>query len=164
MKVQYFENNKNIKRMQYFIREWLGTPYRHMCKVKSRGVDCATFIIGLLEDMEIVNSFSLGFYPRDWHINGKTDLFLENIENFRDKIATVACGITLDRIDGPYYKFGDWLVFCLSPKGYANHSAIYLGDNKVVHCINGRGVVIDPVSKLGNKIKVAYRLHMEKNK
>ena len=58
-------------------------------------------------------------------------------------------------------KFGDVLTFATNKSGLSNHTAIYLGSKKMVHCINNLGVKIVQFRNLYRVLTYYYRLYIK---
>ena len=158
-KVPAFLNIQLQEKYRRVLATWEGTPYRYGVMVKGRGADCATFLAGTYIDLGIVEKFPVPYTSKDWHIHGD-NLFLERLKWFREKVHP-PYKITA----APSQKtivFGDWLAFRLCPKRYTNHSAIALGQDEIIHCVEGRGVVVEPISKIRKNLGLVYRLYREK--
>lgn len=153
-----FEYSQFREKMYKIILGWINTPYRHCTKVKGRGADCATFMAAIFEELGVIESFTVPYYAMDWHIHGQEDLFINNLEKFR---AEVARPYILEPLPAKkdIIEWGDWLVFAMSPRGYANHSALYIGDGNMVHCTEKVGVRIAQCLDFWPKLSRAYRLY-----
>nr|WP_294564470.1 hydrolase [uncultured Rhodopila sp.] len=59
-------------------REWLGTPYHHMGRVKGRagGVDCAMLLAEVYERAGLIDHIEVQHYPRDWHLHRRDERFV----------------------------------------------------------------------------------------
>jgi len=154
----YFNNSENVKKLGNELEEWLGTPYRHFCRVKGRGVDCALFLASVFVNLGIIKKLDYEYYSKDWHNNSLKNIFLINFKhNIRKNIAN---GLKVDRVETAIKPLlqGDWLMFTINSK-HINHSAIYIGDGKIVHAIQNRGVIIDELKTWKYYMKRSYRLY-----
>ena len=77
----YFEDEEKGAELGQRLAEWLGTPYRHHCGVKSLGTDCIHFVCRVLEEMGILKwrKNLVPNYPRDWHLHNTRELLMENL-------------------------------------------------------------------------------------
>jgi cell wall-associated NlpC family hydrolase len=76
------------KRVVEVAREYIGTPYHHMGRVKGAGVDCATllaevyFEAGLLE-----RPLEIDYYPMDWHLHRDEERYLKVVQQYCREIS-----------------------------------------------------------------------------
>ena len=159
MSKPFFASKERQEKLVEKAREWLGTPYRHCCKVKGRGADCALLVVGVYEELEIIDNYKSSYYPADWHINGDTELFLEKMQRFSEVLDVVPNQYSLEKVaELSQFKIGDWLVASLNSKGLSNHSAIYIGDGKIIHSLNNIGVIEENIDQYICKITCFYRV------
>lgn len=57
-------------------KTWLGTPWRHMQRVKGLGVDCANLPAAVYEACGLIDHVEAE-YPRQWMLHRKEDRFVE---------------------------------------------------------------------------------------
>jgi len=156
----FFATDERIEKLQSIIQSWMGTPYLHFCRVKGRGVDCAFLLVEIFREYGFYDSFSCRYYARDWHIHGKTEIFLEGMEQLKEVIDVAPNGVRVEKL---YYtpstelKLGDWLVFSMSPKGLRNHSGIYFPEGKLTHSLEYDGVICEKIEKYLPKLDVIFR-------
>jgi cell wall-associated NlpC family hydrolase len=108
-------------------RSWLGTPYHHMGRVKSAGVDCATFVCEVYEEAGITPHIVLDYYPKDWALHKNKERYLETVLKYSRIISKPEIG------DMILYRFGR----------VASHSAIVIEYPKIIHCALRIGVLED---------------------
>ena len=140
------------------LEEWLGTPYRHFCAIKQRGADCALFLSQVLINLKILKKIEYKYYSRDWHKNGIDEIFLNNFnlnikKNLREDLYCEEIQAAVHPVLA-----GDWLCFSINSK-YINHSAISIGSEKIVHCLQGRGVFEDKFKTWRPFLKKTFRLY-----
>lgn len=146
-------------RLNMEITEWLGTPYKYLGRHKKRGTDCILFILYILKDIGIFNNINPIWYPRDWYIQYADDfvlnMYLENRSNLRSDIKVRV--FSKDFINPEY---GDVLTFARECGRITQHAAIYISKDKIVHCINNRGVVYSQYGKwLSNRLTRVVRFY-----
>lgn len=108
---------------------WLRTPWHHQALVKGGGVDCAHFLVGVFENVGLVDAPDLGYYPPDWHLHQDRPRFLETLAQYADPVADSLPG------DIAMFKFGrhaahgsivvDWPVII---HAYRDERAVVLSD------------------------------------
>lgn len=154
----YFNNANNAMALGNELEEWVGTPYRHYTAVKQRGADCALFLSQVLINLNIIKKLQYKYYAKDWHKNGKEEIFLNNFysnmeNNLRKDLYCEEVQMTLYPIMA-----GDWLCFSINSK-YINHSALSIGANAIVHCLQGRGVIEDKLNTWKPFLRKTFRLY-----
>ena len=153
----YFSDERKKEEFRNALKSWLGTPHWHNVAVKGRGCDCASFIAASLLELGILTKLELPKYlPRDWHIHTTREYFLENFNKHQGFLKNGFAIVEISK-DSELW-FGDWLIFSLSPKRLLNRSAIYFGDNKIIHSIQPHGVRIDNLPKYYPRLRKVYRL------
>ena len=109
-------------------RSWLRTPYHHMGRVKTAGVDCATLLAEVYARAGVVPALEIPFYPPDWHLH-------QNAERYLGFILTHATEI--DGLPQPgdvaLWRFGK----CFS------HGAIVIEWPLVIHAYSGKGCILE---------------------
>ncbi len=132
------------KKFLQSIATWVGTPYRHMGKVKGREIDCSLFIGFVWMEIGIIKKYDIDeYYPRDWYFHSTNDFILEKyIENEKYlnhglKFKVIERAIPKDELF-----FGDVLGFKTKNALVTNHCCFYLGENKIAHALPHRGVCI----------------------
>lgn len=71
---------------------WLQTPWHHEARVKSAGVDCAQFLIGVYAAAGLVPEFDTGHYPPDWHLHRDEKRFLAHLLQYADPVESALPG------------------------------------------------------------------------
>jgi cell wall-associated NlpC family hydrolase len=87
---------------------WLGTPWRHMARVKGVGVDCANLPIGVYAAAGLIGDFDPAPYPRDWHIHKDHERIIPVIEGFGREIDPLA----VQKADLLVFKIGRVFSHC----------------------------------------------------
>lgn len=110
------------------IKKYIGIPYEYRGR-DFNGVDC--FGLVYLVFREEFNVYLPDFtYEETWYKQGRN--YIE------DNLGKVSWYI----VDPPYKKF-DGLIFYLASRKIANHIALYVGNNKILHVYEGEKVHID---------------------
>jgi NlpC/P60 family putative phage cell wall peptidase len=65
---------------------WIGTPWRHMARLKGVGVDCANLPIAVYAASGLIADFDPPPYPRDWHVHKREERITPVIERFGREI------------------------------------------------------------------------------
>ena len=103
---------------------WLGTPYRHMGRIKGVGTDCAMLPAEVYAAVGVIPPQAIAYYPLDWHLHQGAPLYL-------DRVLMHAREITVDQIQP-----GD-LVLWKYGRAWA-HGAIVISWPDCIHAaING---------------------------
>ena len=154
----YFDNPDRVKKFRELLLSWIGTPYRHMGRVKGRGADCTLFIAECAKEFGIFKKLEYDYYPKDWHLHSDKEYLLEGLERNKKNLADNL--LLLEVEDKENLMFGDWLVFSISPRGLSNHSAIYLGNEEFISALNKEGVCIKRLTKSWKKaLRHVFRLY-----
>lgn len=137
--MNFFDSDADWTRFSAIVDSWLGTPYRHVTMVKGRGADCALFIGACWKEAGILLDVTYDYYPKDWYVHSTTERVLDSLyRHFKNHAAK---GLTIERHDGPLQR-GDALALSMGCQGrVSNHTALYLGDDQVVHASPKHGVV-----------------------
>lgn len=109
---------------------WLGTPYRHMGKIKGGGVDCGQYLLQVYNRAGIIPVVDTGYYPQDWHLHQHGEKYLKELMRHAVKV---------DRDPLP----GDIIMFKWGR--CAAHGAIVLEWPRVIHSYVEQGVIISDV-------------------
>lgn len=68
-------------------KEWLGTPYHHLARIKKAGADCAMFPLSVYQECGVIpKEFEPAPYPMQWHLHRSEELYLKTIEPFAQEI------------------------------------------------------------------------------
>jgi len=155
----------NIEEWEKFRREllsWKGTPYKHLSRVKGRGVDCNMFIGSVLVECGYLKELNYDYYPKDWWLHTNKQLILDYVEkhrallreNYDFKMIWLKDKENLKLLEGDYLGFS-----LLNKKGIINHSGIYLGNNEFIHAAPKRGVCIEKLNDYWKRhLKLIIRL------
>ncbi len=60
-------------------KEWLGTPYHHMGRVKGVAVDCLTLLAEVYEKAGVTPFVEIPFYPPDWYLHREEERYLQGL-------------------------------------------------------------------------------------
>ena len=156
----FFGDLDRQEQFKQILFSWLGTPYRHQCMVKGRGADCSLFLGNALVEMGILDGMTYDYYPRDWHIHGTVEVFLNNFRANIDKHLSKNLEVTELSVSDPLM-FGDWIGMSFRSTGVTNHSAIVIGQDRIIHSRFGKGVSIDNWYEYKNFHTITFRV-MEK--
>jgi len=131
----YFDNKNHQKSLKKEMVEWIGTPYRYMAGVKGIGVDCAHFILCVLDEIGFLNlnSMSLPHYSKDWHNHTIRELARDE---FKKVIKADEFNFCQDNMVNKMLN-GDIILFNVAKA--SSHFGIYF-DNYVYQSIDGIGV------------------------
>lgn len=148
MWVPVFNDNESWARYYTELKEWKGTPYKHLKMVKGRGADCALFVAATWKWFGVISDVVYQYYPRDWYIHNPTEFVLNNLYwHMRHKGCQGYDVIKIDvRNPGSFIR-GDVIGFATGSKSVTNHAAIWIGyksetneRNKMINSINKHGV------------------------
>lgn len=108
-------------------REWLGTPYRHMGRVKGRdgGCDCLTLLAEVYARAGIVPRVEIPFYAPDWHLHRSDERYMAGLLRYCWPVSAP------EPADIALFRFG---------RAYA-HGTIVTQWPKLIHAWNRTGVV-----------------------
>ena len=131
-----------INKMLDYAKSMLGTPWHHQGRVPNVGLDCAGLILMSLKDCGlIVNA------PIDYARKVDPDVMLKVITDYCDAVEG-------GMIDGD-------LIF-MTFRHVPQHVGLYIGNNRMIHCYEGHGVVIQELVPFWkNRIVGTYRLKDE---
>lgn len=155
----YFEDKHNQEEFLKLLDTWKGVPYEHMGESKS-GIDCSKLLGKLLLEMGILNGNLEKVYKApDWYLSSKKEVLLEFV-NLTLKEHLNKKDFYFMKIPTPNeLRFGDFLFFAIASSGVCNHSAIYLGEERIFHCLTNRHCCYDQLNFSWKKrIAWAYRL------
>ena len=106
-------------------RGWLGTPYHHRASVRGAGCDCIGLVRGLWRELYGREPEAIGPYTGEWAEATGSEALLQ------------AAGRHLHPIALADAQPGDILVFRLRQNAIAKHTAIYLGEGRMIHAQEG---------------------------
>jgi len=153
----YFADDEKWKRYERILLSWLGTPYKHMCHVKKRGVDCALLLGASLLELGVLKELSYSYYPRDWALHMKKELVLNYFQKHWKLLKDGVEAKELSDLDN-FYR-GDVLVYALTKLDVSNHVGIYLGDEKQITVLYRTGVIIRPIRFWRRRLRHVFRLY-----
>ena len=107
-------------------REWLGTPYHHMGRVRRAGTDCLMLLAEVYETAGVVPHIEVPFYPPDWNLHRDAERYLEGLVQYAREIAGPP-----EPGDIALFKFGR----CFA------HGATVTAWPRLIHAYVGQGVV-----------------------
>jgi NlpC/P60 family putative phage cell wall peptidase len=112
---------------------WLRTPYRHMGRVKGRGVDCLTLLAEVYEAAGVVPHVEIPFYSPDWHMHRSAERYMEGLLRYAREI------------EGPP-QLGDVALFKFG-RCFA-HGGITVDWPRMIHAWHTAGVVYGDASQV----------------
>ena len=160
---EYFATKERQEKLQQLGKEWLGVSYCHMGYTRG-GVDCTKFIGLVCVELGILPGIEKNvYYPKDWHTHGNRELVLESVERYGKELAE---GLKLIKYQyglesTPKSALGDLFCLAVNQTGICNHTAIYISDGKIIHCLQRKGVIISDFQTWQRKIKYLYRIFEE---
>ena len=159
-----FDREDKLGELFKAMHSWIGTPFRHYCCVKHRGVDCTLLIGSVLLEVGIITKLEYDYYARDWHKNANgRELVLENV--VKHIIKYIREGYVFLPLDSKSdFINGDFLGFSTIKQNITHHTSIYFKDLKgaerMVHSIRGRGVYVAPFDEYWKEhITFRYRIY-----
>lgn len=60
-------------------RSWISTPYHHQAKIKGAGVDCATLLACVFENVGLVSPVEIPNYSPQWFMHQEAELYMERV-------------------------------------------------------------------------------------
>lgn len=121
---------------------WVGTPYCHGQYLKGVGADCAGLSVAVWKELEwLPRQYKPPVVNRDWGLHNDVSAMAEEVTKFADRVVGEL-------------RVGDLLLF--KNGKCAAHSGIYIGNNKMIHCTERRGVSMVNVSHHIKRSKQAY--------
>ena len=119
------------ERLNAIAKSFLGTPHVNGGNIKGAGLDCCTLPAQIFQELDHKEFEILFRYSGDWYCKKDCDeLLLPYLEKYCDRV---------DELQP-----GDVISYRWARAQYA-HLAVYLGDNKLVHCQARVGVEITDV-------------------
>ena len=119
------------ERLNAIAKSFLGTPHVNGGNIKGAGLDCCTLPAQIFQELDHKEFEILFFFSFDWYCKKDCDeLLLPYLEKYCDRV---------DELQP-----GDVISYRWARAQYA-HLAVYLGDNKLVHCQARVGVEITDV-------------------
>lgn len=158
----YFEEPHHRDLLFEQIEAWNNVPYEHMGETKS-GVDCSKLLGQILFAMGVLKGNLEKVYKApDWMLSGKQEVLLDFVNETLKEYLNKK-DFYFSKIKAPLKElyFGDFLFFSLVKSGVTNHAAIYLGEDKIFHCLTKQKCCIDQLSFSWRKrITQVYRLKL----
>lgn len=140
------QENRERKMLIDEAKEWLRTPYHTGGRVKGAGCDCGTFLLGVLENAELLEHIDLPYYPEDVACHCAVPRYLMKIEEHCDKIA--------DEERRP----GDILVFKFHGSKVPHHAAFVYDKEYMIHSYTRQGVILSNIKGYTHALYGTYRL------
>lgn len=109
-------------------KEWLGTEYHHMGRIKGGGTDCGMYLIEVFERCGLIEHVEVPYYPFDIAANCSDPMYLNFVEKYCKKVDREA--IT-----------GDILIYKFPGSKVPHHASIVVGDEYCIHAVR-RGVML----------------------
>jgi NlpC/P60 family putative phage cell wall peptidase len=130
-------------------RSWIGTKWRHYCKIKGYGVDCIWLVVEVFKSVGLLGEIEIPYYTRDWALRRSESLLEKYILDYCYEVDKD----DLDVGDLLLYKYGK----CSS------HVAIYIGNNRAIHSHIKRGVVEFDLNEKGmpERLTKTFRLKLD---
>lgn len=112
----FFDTEEKIEALYKELEEWVGTPFKHRCRVKRKAVDCINLVGMVTLAVGVPVTFKyLPDYGPDWHLHNSKELLYEGIKksaktidifNLYDPTLRVLTKDTIIDGDVLLYKFG----------------------------------------------------------
>jgi hypothetical protein len=90
--------NSSARRWSPEARAWLGTPYRHMARVKGHGADCAMFPLEVYASLGLITPAGIPYYPLDWHLHRSAERYLDIVRTLAHEVARRLSGPAARRL------------------------------------------------------------------
>jgi NlpC/P60 family putative phage cell wall peptidase len=116
-------------------RRWLGTPFRHQGRRRGVGCDCLGLVLGIWEAVYGQSLPAPADYPLDWAGWDGGDPLAEAVR--------LRFGERVERLPAQ----GDLLLFRWGDRGPARHCAIVVEPSRMIHAVEGRGVLCSPLGR-----------------
>ena len=155
-----FLNDEIWRVFQVEIKTWEGTPWRWLQQVKGAGVDCTGYIAESLVSTGFVTKFEYPKTGSSWYLNSKHEYIIESFEKAFADYGNPC--FEWKFIENPkYFLRGDILFFKIIRKiDKYHHSNFYLGEGKMLHCVEGKTVhVINFDSRWMRKCQAVFRVY-----
>ena len=127
-------------------KDWLGTPYHHMARVKKAGADCAMFPLAVYQECGVLpENFHLPQYSMQWHLHRSEEMYLKTIEPLTQEIPadiSGAVGWRPSPADFVVFKFGRAF----------SHGAIVVEWPIIIHSYIPHGVLLGDALRDGEMI------------
>ena len=120
---------------------WLGTPYQLNAKVKGAGVDCGTLLIAAFHEAGLIPDVDAGTYKEGFNLHRGEEVYIGWMRKFCAPVEEVRGG------DIILYKFGR----------IVSHGSIVVEGSRVIHAIQGAGVVYADLATDSLRDRIAAR-------
>jgi hypothetical protein len=114
--------------------------------VKGAGCDCGTFLLGVLENTELLPHIDLPYYPEDIACHCAVPRYLMKIEEY------------CDRVNDGTRKPGDILVFQFKGAKVPHHAGFVADDKYMIHSLTSQGVILSNMRGYERNLYGVYRL------
>jgi cell wall-associated NlpC family hydrolase len=121
-------------------RRWVGTPYAHRGNTFGSCVDCAHILIETFAGAGLIDRFSPGDYPPDWHLHRGEERYLAVVESYCGRVDDSEASLA-DRGTDFHAEPGDILMWRWG-RTYS-HSAIVTAWPKIVHAFASERQVVE---------------------
>lgn len=132
-------------------RSWIGTPYRHMQRIKGAGTDCIGLVVGVHNELypnEPVTDAVIPNYTPWWAEETGIELLASSIGEHDHGIAIKPA----DALPG------DVFVMRMKERGIAKHCGFYSYDGNIIHSYSGHSVLETHLpDSWRRRIKYAFR-------
>ncbi len=126
-------------------KSWKGTKFGHGVALKGYMADCIQFGVAVYRNLGMLPSnFKTQKYNRDWALHNSESVLVATIQKYCHQIQ-------FDDI-----RVGDILLFKFGK--CASHTAIYIGDGKIIHSVVKQGVIESNLKDWMGKFVSAWRL------
>lgn len=83
--LEFFRTKERQDELLRILNEWEGTPHRHFCSVKGKGIDCTLFILEVFKELGVAQKrvrekylkMRYQNYPPDRSLHSKEEVLLE---------------------------------------------------------------------------------------
>jgi NlpC/P60 family putative phage cell wall peptidase len=127
-------------------KEWLGTPYHTRGRVKGAGCDCGTFLLGVLENTNLLEHIDLPYYAEDIACHCAVPRYLMKIEEH------------CNRVSFEEIRPGDILVFKFPGSKVPHHAGFVYDKEYMIHSYTRQGVILSNTRGYMNALYGVYRL------
>lgn len=149
--LRHFREPGRVEKMRKIFKSWLGTRYLHMGTHKgdkpgAGGADCTKFLgLCLVEYGALSQLKEREYYSKDWYIHGTREVVLESFDFHIENFGVPGFHIGRQQIgNDTEFFFGDIVGFATTASGLTNHTAGYLNEGLMIHCLQKLGVSIVP--------------------
>lgn len=67
---------------------WLRTPYHDMGRIRGVGCDCATLLVEVYQEAQLIPPTEIEPYAPQWHLNRGQERYLDRVLQFADEVET----------------------------------------------------------------------------